>query len=678
MSFDNLFKTLADRPVATIADEVTNSVLSGTVTILSSATGSGKTLYESAHLANKLDSQVFVLVPRKVLAINAAETVAELAGCKLGTDVGYAVGSSAGDKSQWNPNTKLVFATYGYLIATGLIHTVTTIVLDEVHETAMDLSIIRAILYRRLEQGESINVLEMSATMDTNHQKAYWENVAPTKIFEIEGKTFDCELRHRPASLVEEEVMQLIAEGRRGIAVFRPGVADIEDTVEALKALTMEHTPPVEIAQIYGEMEYEERAKAIAAPAAGHIKVLVGTNVIETGVNITWFDAGVSCGMGKENTTRPETGATYLKLVELPRWRLTQQEGRVKRFGPGIFVLCSPKSFKERHQASRPEIVRLALTELVMHCAGLDLRAHDLNFDYAPNTSMVEEAELKLQRLGLIDEYCKLTEAGRTIAGLPVGPETGAMLWHAHTLGCLDAMLPLAAVIEVGGLRKDPRIPHDFDRTSDHLDAVLAFRAAYFAEKGERKQTFADHNIGFKRFYKARDLLHDLERRIDLDANFNFDELGNELRQSILAGSLDKLFSINYRGDAMAIKTRQIYHLGNGSVLRGAIGTKYVAGDLRVITPRDEYQPPFTVLEKITAFDMTDLRAVAAVRPEILVEGIDSTSGFAGNRVRTKTLKLFGEYLLQEEMLSSSYDDRVRNDDDLFGNVLDRIMGRSY
>jgi HrpA-like RNA helicase len=196
MTFENLFSTLSGLPVATIADDVTISVLSGAVTILSSDTGSGKTLYESSHLADHSDGQVVVLVPRRFLAVNAAETVSELAGCEIGQEVGYAVGSQAGDRSMWSEATKLLFVTNGYALASGLINKATTFVLDEVHETSMDLSIVRALLYRRMANGESIKVLEMSATMNIERQAAYWRPVAKTATFETDGKTFDCEVRH--------------------------------------------------------------------------------------------------------------------------------------------------------------------------------------------------------------------------------------------------------------------------------------------------------------------------------------------------------------------------------------------------------------------------------------------------------------------------------------------------
>ena len=653
MSFEKLFDSLGDLPVARIAHEVAASVKAGIVGTLASATGSGKTLYQTAKLADMLDEQVLVLVPRRFLAVNAAETVAELSGYEIGNEVGYAVGSQTGDRSCWSrENTKLVFATYGYALASGLVNTAKNFVLDEVHETSMDLSIIRALLYRRMQNGESIRLLEMSATMDTKLQSGYWNLVAKTEVFEIEGKTFSCDVRHMPAGSVEQEVMSLIAEGRRGILVFRPGVGEVKETAEKISDLVSAAGLNVDVSEIYGEMPYEDRRKA-TAPTDKDVKVLVGTNVVESGANITWLDAGVSCGTGKENSVRPATGATYLELIDLPRWRLEQQEGRVKRFRDGVFVLCSPKSFTERERSTRPEIERLALTELVLHCASFGLRSDELTFDYAPNPEKVRSAEEKLQRLGLINEACALTEAGAWIAGLPVGPETGAMLWHASRIGCLPSMLPLAAVIEVGGLRKEFRFTHLKSDSSDYLDGLLAFSEAYEARGKERRKVLEQNNVGYKRFEAASELLRDLSRRIDVPFDFDVEENLSKLRQCIVAGSLDKLFvCIGYRSEVASVKSRYTtYRIGQGSVVPYVSNNQILAGDLRVITPKDRMKTPFTILEKVTLVSLEDLREVAKIRPEILTEETHPGERFLGSGNDYQYLKLFGLYTIQQAVV---------------------------
>ncbi len=647
MSFEKLFETLATLPVAAVADDVVTSVLSDKVTILSSATGSGKTLFVSSLLAEVYQTMskepVIVVVPRRYLAQNAAETVCQIIGCDVGGLVGYAVGSQSGDKSFWNrEQTKLLFVTSGYAIASGLIHRANLFVLDEVHETTMDLSIIRALLHRRLQKDEKVKVLEMSATFDPQRQSMYWQTVAETSVFEVEGKTFGCEQRYRPAGKVEEAVIELIREGRTGILVFRPGKGEVEETVEEITKLAAAAQLPVDVAQIHGDMDFSERS-ASTKIIDGKAKVLVGTNVIESGVNFPWVDGGVSCGTGKENNVRPVTGATFLELVDLPQWRLDQQEGRVKRFRPGIFVLCSPKPREEREKATKPEILRLALTELVLHCASFGLRTDELNFDYVPENDKVIEAEQKLQRLGLIDSDCQLTEAGEKISDLPVGPETGAMLWHAMKINCLPQAITLAAVIEVGGLRKDYRSGHYLSSESDWLDAVLAMREVVHAKGPQQREVREARNVSYKRYQAAYEMGRTLQDKLKCQASFDFASFLSQLRQCVFAGSLDKL----YLGTLYADKVTSLaggfraYSIGRGSCCERVSSSWLVAGDLRVITPRNKMQAPFTVLEKVTIGTLDDVLAVAKVRPEILTE--ERAVGLSEGRT---TYKLFGQYPL--------------------------------
>jgi HrpA-like RNA helicase len=112
MTFEKLHEKLKDLPVATVAQGLVDSVQAGKVAVLTSETGSGKTLYANTLLADQTEGQVVVLVPRRFLATNAAETVAELAGVALGKEVGFAVGRQSGDESQFSDDTRLLFARH--------------------------------------------------------------------------------------------------------------------------------------------------------------------------------------------------------------------------------------------------------------------------------------------------------------------------------------------------------------------------------------------------------------------------------------------------------------------------------------------------------------------------------------------------------------------------------------
>ncbi len=655
--FQKMFKTLSALPVSGITAKVVADIMGGTVTVVASATGSGKTLLLPASLQQALaqhgfrlgENTVVVLVPRRFLAVNAAETVAELSELELGDEVGYAVGAQSGEDSRRSANTKVLYCTYGYAIASGLINTARFVVLDEIHEASLDMSICRAVVHRRLAAGERVHVLEMSATINAERQAAYWRPVAPVSVVEIDGRTFPCERRHRPAQKPQDAVLELIAEGRAGILVFRPGRGEVEETAEAIRQLVGDD---VEVSEIYGELDYMSRKAAVEAPK-GRVKVLVSTNVTESGANIPWLDAGVTCGTAKELSVRPETGATYLALIHLPRWRLDQQEGRVKRFRPGVFVLCSPLAYGERPAETNPEIKRLSLTELVMHCASFGLRTNELVFDYAPERIRLVEAETKLQRLGLIDNNCRLTKAGQFVSGMPLGPETGAMLWHAKEIGVLDAALMLAAVIEVDGVRKDFRYPHRLDSNSDWLDAYKAFQIVY-AERdaAARKDLMERYNVGFKRYKAAKEMYRDLARRYGEGSAAAEEVTDAQLVQCLVAGFVTNLFRVNERVMVPVISPFSVsYNQGNGSSVYLFSGC--ALGQLRTIQPKDKTKSSFTIVEKVTIVSLEDIMAIVKIRPALVTIERHRVQVASFEYEEVTERKLFGVYALPTERRES-------------------------
>lgn len=646
--FESLFATLGTLPVSKILKKVAAKVLAGTVVVVASDTGSGKTLLLPPALAAQTDQPVLVLEPRRFLAVNAAETVAELAQVAVGGPVGYAVGRQSGEESRWSADGKILYCTYGYAIASNLILTAPIVVLDEVHEVSLDMSICRALLYHRVEQGQQVCILEMSATINADAQAAYWRPVAKVMVEQVDGRTFACERRYRPGSPLEKEVKTLLDEGRTGILVFRPGRGEVKETADAIRALVGKD---VEVAEVYGELDYASR-KAAVAPPVGKAKVLVGTNVVESGANIPWLDAGVSCGTGKENSVRIETGAVFLKLIDLPQWRIKQQEGRVKRFRDGIFVLCSDVPLESREVEAVPEIWRLPLTALALHCATFGIRADDLTYDFAPEKARIVEAETKLQRLGLMDADFQLTAAGTWVSELPIGPETGTMLWFAKQTQCLGAALPLAAVIEVDGIWEDVRQPHGLHKDSDWLDTYTAFRTVLSASESRRAALVTRHNISLKRFEAAQEMLRDLDRRLDAEATATLEATDAQLKLCLVAGFITSLCVGTHTARQVVGTSDTAYKVGQRSVVAVPF-SGYVTGQLRTIQPKDTTKQSFTVLEKVTDVAFADLLAVAKVCPWVLtVEERREQAGYFAFR-QVARYRLFGVYLLAETSAES-------------------------
>jgi HrpA-like RNA helicase len=510
--FQLLRDKLAALPVHDIIDPVIRDVTAGLVTVVAASTSSGKTLILPSALADVSDYPIVVLVPRRFLAIDAAFNVAELAEVKIGDQVGYALGQMDGESALRSRDTKVLYCTNGYAISSGLIDKAQTIIVDEVHEADELISLVRAILRERKIAEPALRILELSATINAEMQARYWHPIAKTAVHSIEGKAVECDIVHESPFLVsnqertiEDVVLDQLTQGRKGIALFRPGVREVEDSVATLKKQLAEMgINDVEVVGIHGGTPADERRIARRAPAPGKRKIIVGTNVIESGANLRWLDAGVSDGYCKVPHHRDDTGAEALVLEELPQSRLLQEIGRIGRdpgftgFDRGLFILYARKPFDMRPVQNGPAIQRQSLNDIAFHAASLGYDPTQLTWDVtstAQNASLQErmlQAKQELMRLHLIYDDWSLTKEGEFIEHLPVSPETGAMLIEAKNLDekrmrsrqqprVMRDIVIIAAIAESHGLRKDARLGHKGDqhRTSDLLDAMNAFRTIH-------------------------------------------------------------------------------------------------------------------------------------------------------------------------------------------------------
>ena len=510
--FQPLRDKLSALPVHAIIPDVLRDVLANIVTVVAAPTGSGKSMMLPSALADAVDEQVVVLVPRRFLATDAACNVAELSDTKLGNEVGFALGQVNGEKSLHVPSTRLLFCTYGYALRSGLINTAKNIVLDEVHEGDEHISLARGVLHTRKTHEPTLRILEMSATVNAPAQASFWKDIATTTIHLAEGGKPTCILLQESPMragnqdrTIEQVVISLLqgetGQARNGIAVFRGGIKEVENSVLDLKRhLQIHRIANVEVVGIHGSTPSHERRAARLPPAEGKRKVIVGTNVIESGVNLLWVDAGVSDGVRKVPHHREDTGADVLLTQDLPQSGVTQQMGRVNRnpaitgFEQGIFILHAANSFEQRIKQNGPEIERSSLLAPAFHAASLGYNPTTLKWDvgaaYAPSLpSRLEHAKQDLQRLELVHPDWSLTDEGRAISHLPVSPATGAMLGEARRIDeqrlrsgeparTLRDTIILAALAETRSLKLDSKSGHYGDQhaTSDQIDAMNAYR----------------------------------------------------------------------------------------------------------------------------------------------------------------------------------------------------------
>lgn len=636
--FSSLFEKLNHLPVSAIAEDIAEHFSLQSIPVVTSDVASGKTMLIPAYCALKLqqdslDQVVYVLEPTRFLANNAAKALRKLLG-KEGENLIGCINSNRSDNSSiLHADNRIIFTTVGYALSAGIVANKNNFILDEAHETSIDLSLTKAYLYHRRKSGDLINVAVLSATIDITNEMEYWGDAAVH--FTTSGSAFPVEFLHRPAFSLAEAVTTLVEDhNRKGVLVFVSGIEEINDAVLSISTKLLTHGIDFEIEMIHGNSSGDEQNRASRDPRRD-VKILVGTNVLESGVSLTWVDSGVSSGDTK--VMHVNGNVRKLQKEELPRWRINQQCGRTGRFEPGVFILAHPTPLDRRPDMSPPDIVRLPLTELVMHCTAFpDIHIRDLQFTKReqPKEKALDRAISTLVEYGLIEHHTDgrvtLTAEGEMIQPLPLSYRAGAAYCEARRLKCEAQMLPLIVLLDIGDLRHDYRDPmHGGGNEKSDLLYQLNTIVQYFSNWRnipwkERQEYAAHYNVSFKRLQEFDLLLSDLEKKTGIRSDFSMyaGEVSEEqkkrfnklFKQVIFRAMILEIYPYNGMfGHCKIPVTEQ-----DGAMFTSATPTKTTnyrvdfpdreimcAGNIRIISPKRG--SPFAILESITAFTKEDL-----------------------------------------------------------------------
>jgi hypothetical protein len=152
------------------------------MTIIKAGTGTGK-----SFLAGRICSQAFnfqkkilMTLPKKILAIETAESTAITCDVRLGEEVGYYFkGEYNIDKN--NKESKIIFTTTGSLIRkiTGddpYLSDYSCIVIDEAHERTVQTDELILFLKKALLVRKDLKIIFISATLNVDEFKKYYKD----------------------------------------------------------------------------------------------------------------------------------------------------------------------------------------------------------------------------------------------------------------------------------------------------------------------------------------------------------------------------------------------------------------------------------------------------------------------------------------------------------------------
>lgn len=459
-------------PIDEILDSFKDVFKNNSSVVLSAAPGAGKTTRIPVAVAEQTQKQVWILEPRRIAAISAAQRIAEENGWSLGREVGYQVrfdNKSSGE-------TRILFLTEALLLRKLIqdpeLKNVECVILDEFHERSVHVDLALGAL-KELQQlaRPDLKIVVMSATLDARPLAHYLDN-APVVV--SQGKIFPLQIHHEDKPQMLQTGPDFIERMRKltnkaatenptsDILVFLPGRGEIERLWTALESGVNKNTLVV---ALHGQLNIQDQRAAIM-PAPGQRKIILSTNIAESSLTVEGVRCVVDSGLVRLQQQDPRTGFESLLLSRISKASATQRAGRAARLGPGS-VYCAWTTHDERSMPTfeQPEIFRVDLSESLLLLAAIGVHNPDsFSWFEKPPTRGLELAAQFLKMLGALSPQGELTDLGKQIQQFPVHPRIAKLLIEGQRMGMAQFACELGGILsEAKPVRGDAHLGREND-----------------------------------------------------------------------------------------------------------------------------------------------------------------------------------------------------------------------
>uniref|UniRef100_A0AAR2JPS1 RNA helicase n=1 Tax=Pygocentrus nattereri TaxID=42514 RepID=A0AAR2JPS1_PYGNA len=237
------------------------------------------------------------------------------------------------------------------------------------------------------------------------------------------------------------------------VLVFLPGLAHIQQLFDLLTTdKRFSSKDRYKLVALHSTLSSQDQASAFTVPPAGVRKIVLSTNIAETGVTIPDVVFVIDTGKTKENRYHESSQMSSLVETFVSKASALQRQGRAGRVRSGFCFRLYPKfRFDSFIDYSKPEILRVPLEELCLHIMKCEYGSPEeflsRSLD-APQQQAVCNAVSLLRKIGACErESHMLTPLGQHLACLPVNVKIGKMLIFGAILGCLEPIATIAAAM---------------------------------------------------------------------------------------------------------------------------------------------------------------------------------------------------------------------------------------
>ncbi|KAG9008288.1 hypothetical protein FRB94_013450 [Tulasnella sp. JGI-2019a] len=239
------------------------------------------------------------------------------------------------------------------------------------------------------------------------------------------------------------------------ILVFMPGLNEIRRLNELLSDHRSFNGDAFRIYPLHSSISSENQSAAFEIPPPGVRKIVIATNIAETGITIPDVTCVIDSGKHREMRFYEKRQTSSLVETFIARSNAAQRRGRAGRVQNG---LCFHLFTKQRHDTQLvdhplPEMLRLSLSDLALRIKILKVdigksiedalsRALD-----PPSSVNIQRAVAILVEVKALTSNEDITPMGRLLSKLPTDVHLGKFLLTSVVLKCLDPALTIVATL---------------------------------------------------------------------------------------------------------------------------------------------------------------------------------------------------------------------------------------
>lgn len=346
-----------------------------------------------------------------------------------------------------------------------------TLVVDEIHQTSAELELCLA-----LGKRVGCRFVWLSATVDPSFYARYLGSsyVVESSAFDPARAAHVQVVREKPPNFLSDRFLAQVAKHRRGVAMFLPTRATVEEVASAVEGRYPRITSafyhggePIRVIRPFLE-EGAPKPYFLAMTAAG-----------QSALNIKGLDTVVIDDTRFTNVVTK--GRNVLTKLHLGANEILQMAGRVhgRVQGGRVYILSDRDIDFDRLEPTEPEFQLAGDSErIALTCAALGVRADELDLPVPLDRIAYRRAVAHLEARGLVADG-RLTKYGATVEAVPAERAWAELIANAD-----DLLLPVVAVIAgIESLHRMTREERDLRgvlvQGSDHLTAYSLYAEAY-------------------------------------------------------------------------------------------------------------------------------------------------------------------------------------------------------